>query len=316
MQQNDFFFAHANRVIRFAQNALAELSGKIDIDFVNVCKTIAATKGNIILMAMGKSSFVAKKFAATLASLGQPAFFVHPCEAGHGDCGNITENDTVIMLSHSGATEELCKIAPAVQRRAGHLLAIVGEAHAALTDYVDVALIIGKYKESCALTLAPTTSTTVFAVVVDAIAVCVADMSGFSEHQFGETHPYGRLGRNLTVKLADVMRPITKCAKVYAQQSIVDSLLAMAQNQMQLALVYDEEDRFLGVQTTKLLTQALVTHANPVTVSTQHYLMQPSASLDQSMLLYDAYQAVASDSAYALVHSEDPQTPVGLWLLS
>lgn len=314
MQQSDFFLGHAHRVIRFAQTALSELVTKVDDDFIAVCKAVAATRGNVITMAVGKSAFVAKKFSATLASLGQPSFFVHPCDAGHGDCGNITEHDTVILFSHSGKTAELVDIMPALVARSSTLIALVGGEHEALCSHVDQRIILGVYKEACALALAPTTSTTVFGVLADAICVCVADMRGLSEQAFAKTHPYGTLGRHLTVRLGDVMLPVSRCAKVFAHQSIVDSAITMARNSMDMALVYDEDDSFIGVQSAHLLSQAHSTHANPAIIKNQHYIIQPDLMLSQDMLLYDAHNALSEQAVYALVCDDDSSQPVGLWL--
>ena len=314
MQQSDFFLAHAHRVIRYAQTALSELLGKVDDEFIAVCRAVAATRGNVITMAVGKSAFVAKKFSATLASLGQPSFFVHPCDAGHGDCGNITENDTVIMFSNSGKTVELANIMPALVNKSPTLIALVGAEHEVLCAHMDLRLVLGVHKEACALALAPTTSTTVFGVLADAICVCVSDMQGISEQAFAKTHPYGMLGRHLTVRLRDVMQPVAQCAKVFAHQSIVDSAIAMARQSTHMALVYNEEDTFIGVQSAHLLSQAMTTHANPTVVTNQHYIMQPELILAQDMLLYDAHSALNDQTAYALVSGDDPNQPVGLWL--
>lgn len=315
MEKDDFFLRHAERAVRSAQDALGLTLARLDQSFCQICQIIASTQGHVIVMAVGKSAWVAKKFASTLASLGQPAFFVHPCDAGHGDCGNITEKDVVVMFSNSGGTSELLKIVPTVRRRAKSVLGVFGAEDALLSEVMDVTLVLGVTKESCALGLAPTTSVTVFGVICDAIAAAVAAKKGFTENDFAMTHPYGSLGRNLTMAVADVMVPLDRCPQVFVNQSIVDSMLAMSDKALSVAMVYDESGQYLGMQSMALLRQALLSHANPRTIINRDYILANAVSLQADMLLHDAWKYLDDKVADIVTVMSSSSQPVGLWLV-
>ena len=314
MQEDDFFYLRAKHVSQCASRAIDVLQDKFDSAFVNICKAVIGLQGNVILMAVGKSSFVAGKFSSTLASLGIPAFFVHPAEAGHGDCGNITENDVVIMLSHSGTTEELCKIAPFVSKRAKALYGVVGVKDERLSFYMHEIAVLGKQREACHVGLAPTTSTTVFSVYMDAIAVCVSAYKGLDEKQFAITHPYGHLGKSLTVTLGELMKPLDQCAKVFVNQSIVDSVLAMLEKQVNYAIVFDGLD-VVGIHSLDLLKQAFLVHANPALVLVREYVIQADKTVAAATLLHDVNDMLSDDDKVVLVVDQQ-RIPVGLWVRS
>ena len=312
MQEDAIFYLRAKQVLQGASYAIDKLHDKFDSAFVDICKALIHAEGNVIVMAVGKSAFIAGKFASTLASLGVPAFFVHPGEAGHGDCGNITSRDVVIMLTHSGSTEELCRIVPIVRKRAKAVYGVVGAKDDRLAQYMQAVAVLGKQQEACCVGLAPTTSTTVFSVFMDAIAVSVTAQKGIDEKQFATTHPYGHLGRSLTMSLGDLMCPVEKCAKVSLKHSIVDSVFAMLDKQVAHALVCDG-DSIIGIHSLAILKQAFLVHANPAEVSVDQYVSQADKVLRTSTLLHDAIGLLGHDESIVMVVN-DQDVPVGLWV--
>jgi len=194
----------ARRVLRLEAEGLSALSAALDEDFVRAVDILANARGRVIVSGMGKSGHIARKIAATMASTGTPAMFVHPGEASHGDLGMITTDDAVLTLSNSGETSELGDIVAYTRRHAIPLIAIVGKAPSTLGDAADVALVLPATPEACPMGLAPTTSTTVSLALGDALAVALLERLGFSSDQFQVLHPGGQLGRSL-IRISDIM---------------------------------------------------------------------------------------------------------------
>jgi arabinose-5-phosphate isomerase len=194
----------ARRVLRLEAEGLKALSESLDQKFVHAVDLLAQAKGRVIVSGMGKSGHIARKIAATMASTGTPAMFVHPAEASHGDLGMITPDDAVLILSNSGKTPELSDIVDYTRRHAISLIAIVGRDTTTLGDAADVALVLPPAPEACPMGLAPTTSTTVSLALGDALAVALLERLGFSSDQFQILHPGGQLGRSLT-RISDIM---------------------------------------------------------------------------------------------------------------
>ena len=198
--------ALARDVLDTEARAIATLGTKLGAAFVAAVGMVLNCRGRVVVSGIGKSGHIARKLAATLASTGTPAFFVHPAEAGHGDLGMITPDDVVIMLSNSGETDELVMLAPHLRREGAHLVAITGNEQSSLAQAADVHLDAAVDAEACPLGLAPTASTTAALALGDAIAIAVLDARGFSAEDFARSHPGGSLGRRLLTRVEDVMR--------------------------------------------------------------------------------------------------------------
>jgi arabinose-5-phosphate isomerase len=290
MSENATFLLRARTVVAQARDALADLAGLLGDDFVEACHLLQALEGNVLTMGVGKSSFVARKMAATMASLGQPAFFVHPVESGHGDLGNVTDRDGVVVFSHSGETAEILQVIEAVKARGAWVMAVCGTTTNSLANAVDVCLTTGLPQESCSLGLAPSTSTTVAMVLADCLALAVAESRGVSREDFARTHPAGRLGRLTTKTVADEMIPRAACAVVHADGSVLDSLIAMASHSLSCAAVVDARTQaYLGLQPSSVVEQAMAVDRHLSEVKNAAYLVTHAPRLQANMVLQEAY---------------------------
>ena len=206
-------------------------------------------KGRVVVSGIGKSGHIARKIAATLASTGTPAMFVHPAEAAHGDLGMVTSDDAFIAISYSGESAELMAIMPVVKRMGGVLIAMTGKPQSSLAQLADVHLDISVEKEACPLNLAPTASTTVTLALGDALAVALLDLRGFKEEDFARSHPGGALGRRLLTHVHDVMRSGERVPKVPVDASLLQALEEMTRKGMGMTAIVDADDRPVGVFT-------------------------------------------------------------------
>ncbi|MBL1432720.1 MAG: KpsF/GutQ family sugar-phosphate isomerase [Gammaproteobacteria bacterium] len=239
----------ATAVIDTEIRSIALLKQRIDDDFVRACMLMLECKGRIIVLGMGKSGHIGNKIAATLASTGSPAFFVHPGEASHGDLGMITVDDVVLAISNSGETDEIVTILPVIKRLHVPLIAMTGKQTSTIAELADVKINIGIEEEACPLGLAPTSSTTATLVMGDALAVALLEARGFTADDFARSHPGGRLGRRLLLHVADVMRvgnamPITK-----DDASFHDALLEMTKKGLGMTVIVDNDNAVVGLIT-------------------------------------------------------------------
>ena len=236
-------------VLRIESAAISALEARIDGRFARACELILACRGRVVVSGIGKSGHVGRKIAATLASTGTPAFFVHPTEASHGDLGMITPDDVFLALSNSGATEELLAIVPLVKRRGARLVAITGNPDSALAELSDVHLDAGVEREACPLNLAPTASTTAALALGDALAVALLDARGFGPDDFASSHPGGALGRRLLTHVADVMRSGDAVPAVPMDAPLTAAILEITRKRMGMTAVVSPDGRVEGVFT-------------------------------------------------------------------
>lgn len=239
----------ARRVLRIEAAAVLALADRIGADFERAVQLILDRRGRVIVTGIGKSGHIARKFAATLASTGTPAYFVHAAEAAHGDLGMITPEDVVIALSNSGASEELLMIVPLVKRQGARLIALTGRPDSPLAREADVHLDAAVSEEACPLNLAPTASTTAALALSDALAVALLDARGFGADDFARSHPGGSLGRRLLTHVSDVMRPAGAVPVVAGDAALGEALLAMTRGGMGMTMVADAAGRPLGIFT-------------------------------------------------------------------
>ncbi|MBI3522955.1 MAG: KpsF/GutQ family sugar-phosphate isomerase [Betaproteobacteria bacterium] len=247
----------ARRVLQIEADAVAALSGRLGEDFLRAVELILACRGRVIVCGIGKSGHVARKIAATLASTGTPAYFVHAAEAIHGDLGMITRDDILIALSNSGETDELLTIVPLIKRQGGRLIAITGNPASSLAREADVHLDASVKEEACSLNLAPTASTTAALALGDALAVALLDARGFGAEDFARSHPGGALGRRLLTHVSDVMRPAEKVPCVPETQSIIEALAAISSGGMGMVAVMNSDGTLSGIFTDGDLRRAM-----------------------------------------------------------
>jgi arabinose-5-phosphate isomerase len=224
---NTAFLASALRTVSLEIEAVARLKERIGENFERACTMILACDGRVVVTGMGKSGHIANKIAATLASTGTPAFFVHPGEASHGDLGMITGRDVVLALSNSGTTPEILTIVPLIKRMGAGLIAMTGKPESTLARLADVNLDAGVETEACPLDLAPTSSTTVALVLGDALAIALLEARGFSAEDFAFSHPGGALGRKLLMTVGDIMHQGLEVPRVPPDTRIREALLEM-----------------------------------------------------------------------------------------
>ncbi|WP_133988800.1 KpsF/GutQ family sugar-phosphate isomerase [Janthinobacterium sp. 75] len=299
--------ALARTTLQIESDAIVALQARLATDD-SVGRAVAMLlqcKGRVVVSGIGKSGHIARKIAATLASTGTPALFVHPAEAAHGDLGMVTSEDAFIAISYSGESSELMAIMPVVKRMGGVLISMTGKPNSSLAQLADVHLDISVEKEACPLNLAPTASTTVTLALGDAIAVALLDLRGFKEEDFARSHPGGALGRRLLTHVHDVMRSGERVPKVAVDASLLQALEEMTKKGMGMTAVVDADDRPVGVFTDGDLRRMFervqdftqvairdVMHAQPRSIAPERLAVDAVAVMEQfrinQMLVVDA----------------------------
>ena len=249
--------ASARRALDIEARALRALAPRLDAGFARACRICLSCQGRVVVTGMGKSGHVAGKIAATLASTGTPAFFLHPAEAGHGDLGMITRTDAVLALSNSGETPELVLLLPHLKRLGVPLMVLSGRPDSTLGRAAAVLLDVSVPEEACPLNLAPTASTTATLAMGDALAVAVLEARGFTEQDFARSHPGGALGRKLLLHVEDLMRTGSAVPRIAPEAPLSAGLLEMSRKGLGMTVVVDGSDRVLGVFTDGDLRRAL-----------------------------------------------------------
>lgn len=245
----DALAASGRRVFQIEAEGLQAVAARIDGEFSRACQRILATPGRVVCTGMGKSGHVARKIAATLASTGTPAFYMHPGEAGHGDLGMVTDADTVLALSYSGEADEILMLLPVFRRQGNALIAMTGRPQSSLAREADVHLDIAVPAEACPLALAPTASTTAALAMGDALAVALLDARGFTAADFARSHPAGALGRRLLLHIRDVMHTGDDVPRIAASASVSEALVEMSRKRLGMTAVVDGDGALMGLFT-------------------------------------------------------------------
>ena len=241
--------ALARQVLATEAGAITTLAGRLGTPFVEAVELILNCRGRVVVSGIGKSGHVGRKLAATLASTGTPAFFVHPAEASHGDLGMITPDDVVLMLSNSGETDELVSLIPHLKREGARLIALTGNEQSSLAQAGDVHLDAAVDAEACPLGLAPTASTTAALALGDALALALLDARGFSAEDFARAHPGGALGRRLLTRVADVMRSGAALPLSRIDASLGEAIVEMSRKGMGMTVIVDHDGKVAGIFT-------------------------------------------------------------------
>jgi len=236
-------------VLATEADAIRALQARLGAPFLSAARALLDCRGRVVVIGIGKSGHVARKIAATLASTGTPAFFVHAAEASHGDLGMITSDDVVLLLSNSGETDELVSLMPHLKRQGAQLIALTGNEHSSLAQAADIHLDASVDVEACPLGLAPTASTTAALALGDALALTLLDARGFSVEDFARAHPGGSLGRRLLTRVSDVMRTGTDIPAVALDATLAAAVVEMSGKAMGMTVVVDGENRVAGIFT-------------------------------------------------------------------
>lgn len=303
--------AAAKRTIQLEVEAAQHLIQRIDADFVAACQIILNCEGRVVVTGMGKSGHICNKIAATLASTGTPAFFVHPGEASHGDLGMITHKDVVLAISNSGATSEIVTILPLIKRMGAPLISMTGAPHSILAKSAQVHLDVSVAQEACPLGLAPTSSTTAALVMGDALAIALLEARGFSAEDFAFSHPGGALGRRLLLKVEDIMHTGEAVPKVPFGTMLRDALLEVTEKKLGITTIIDDQGCLRGIFTDgdlrRTLDQGLDIHNTPIEqVMTAH-----CKTVQAGQLAAEALNLMQDKKITALVVVDLTNRPIG-----
>ena len=239
----------ANRVLDIESAAIKDLKGTLNKSFVEACEACGNCKGKIIVMGLGKSGHIADKIAATFASTGTPAFFIHPSEAIHGDLGMIDKEDIVLILSYSGETEEIVSLIPIIKNMGITIIALTGNKKSKLSNEATINLNVEVKEEACPMNLAPTASTTAALAMGDAIAVALLEKKGFTKEDFAKSHPGGVLGKKLLLSLGDIMHEGDEIPLVYETDKLASGLIEMSEKALGMTAVLNNENELVGIFT-------------------------------------------------------------------
>lgn len=301
----------AREVLDIEAAAVARLAERIDAGFVRACEIILACRGRVVVTGMGKSGHVANKIAATLASTGTPAFFVHPGEASHGDLGMITGEDVVLALSNSGETNELITILPLIKRLGVPLIAITGKSGSTLARTAAAHLDVSVAKEACPLNLAPTASTTAALAMGDALAVVLLESRGFTQEDFARSHPGGSLGRRLLLQVEDLMHTGSAIPAVAPGTPLSQALLEMTRKGLGMTAIVDGANKVLGIYTDgdlrRTLDKRIDVHKTPV----QDVMTRNCRTARSGMLAGEALQMMDQHKINALLIVDDDNALIG-----
>lgn len=288
-------------VLDTESQAVAALKSKIDDAFVSACGYLLNCQGRIVVIGMGKSGHIGNKIAATLASTGSPAFFVHPGEASHGDLGMITPQDVVLALSNSGETEEILTILPLIRRLGVVLISLTGNPSSSLAQAATVNIDVSVEKEACPLGLAPTASTTAALAMGDALAVALLESRGFSADDFALSHPGGRLGRRLLLHVADVMHSGERVPQVAETALLTEALLEMTRKGLGMTAIVNAQQRVLGVFTDGDLRRSLDAGIDLQTAYVRELMHKTPKMIAPEALAVDALSLMQSHKINALL---------------
>jgi arabinose-5-phosphate isomerase len=300
------------RVFRIEGEAMAAVAARIDGEFTAACQLLLGAQGRVVCTGMGKSGHVARKIAATLASTGTPAFYVHPGEAGHGDLGMIIDTDVVLALSYSGESDEVLTLLPVLTRQGNKLISMTGRPHSSLAREADVHLDISVPAEACPLDLAPTSSTTVSLAMGDALAVALLEARGFTADDFARSHPAGALGRRLLLHITDVMHSGDEVPRVGAEASVSEALAEMSRKRLGMTAIVDEDGRLLGLYTDGDLRRTLDDHGVDLRVTRIADVMTTSPkTIGADALAVEAAQLMELHKIGGLLVVDEGQHVVG-----
>lgn len=289
-------------VLKIEAEAVAALSDRLDSGFEQACELILNCEGRIVVTGMGKSGHIGNKIAATLASTGSPAFFMHPGEASHGDLGMITRHDLVIALSNSGETSEITLLLPMLKRIGIPLIALTGKPQSTLARTADIHLDVSVSKEACPLGLAPTSSTTASLAMGDALAVAVLQARGFTEEDFAMSHPGGNLGRRLLLRVSDIMHTGNRIPLVNENASLRQTLLEMTNKGLGMAGVIDSQSsKLLGIYTDGDLRRTFEQMPNIETAVVKDFMTANCITIDAQSIASAALKVMHDHKINALM---------------
>ena len=306
------FIDSAKRTIHMECTAITALGERINDSFSQACQILLACTGKVVVTGMGKSGHIANKIAATLASTGTPAFFVHPGEASHGDLGMISKQDVVIALSNSGTTAEILTLVPMFKRMNVPVISMTGNASSTLAEAATVNLDVSVEKEACPLDLAPTSSTTVCLVMGDALAVALLEARGFSPEDFAFSHPGGALGRKLLLRVSDLMHGDDAIPRVPETALLSAALTEMTSKSLGMTTVVDTNQQLVGIFTDGDLRRCIDKGVNIHTAGIRDVMNKTPRTINVNSLAVEALNIMENCKITALIVEDNERAPLGI----
>ncbi len=303
--------ALAGRVLDVESRAVNQLRVRLDSTFTEACELCLATTGRVVVTGMGKSGHIGGKIAATLASTGTPAFFMHPAEASHGDLGMITGQDLMLAVSYSGETQEIVTILPLVKRMGASLISLTGKPGSTLALAADVHLNVAVDEEACPLNLAPTASTTATLAMGDALAVALLESRGFTAEDFARSHPSGTLGRRLLLRVSDVMHTGPEIPAVGEHVTVSAGLLEMTRKNLGMTAVISADRRILGIFTDGDLRRSLDTGIDVRTTQMHSVMQRSTKTIAPDVLAVEAVRLMEEHKITSLLVADHDGKLVG-----
>tara|TARA_B100000989_G_scaffold265263_1_gene218066 strand:+ start:372 stop:1346 length:975 start_codon:yes stop_codon:yes gene_type:complete len=294
------YISSAIKVIKTEADAVMSLTDQIRPDFENLCESILATKGKLILMGIGKSGHIAQKISATLSSTGTSSFFIHPTEAAHGDLGMISKNDSILILSNSGETKEIIEILPSLKRSTSNIFTLTNNNKSTIAKAGKINLIINADEEACPLDLAPTSSTTIALVFGDALAVALLNARGFSKDDFARSHPAGQLGKKLTTLVKDLAVMDKKAPMVDQNTSLKDALIEITEKKLGVTLV-SKNKKVIGIFTDGDLRRCLNNEIKLNETLIRDVMTSEFKGINSNALAIDAAEIMEKNKVFSLV---------------
>ena len=308
---NEELLQLAADVLDIESRAVTALKERLNADFIAACRLCLNTEGRVVVTGMGKSGHVSNKIAATLASTGTPAFFMHPAEASHGDLGMITGQDTLLAISYSGETAEVVTILPVVKRLGARLLAMTGNPRSTLAREADVHLDISVIEEACPLNLAPTASTTATLAMGDALAVALLKSRGFTAEDFARSHPSGSLGKRLLLRVSDVMHTGDRIPSVSPDVTLRDALLEMTDKGLGMTAIVDDGMHILGIFTDGDLRRALDGGADIRATGIRDVMHEKCKTTSADVLAAEALHMLEANKITSLLVADQDNVLIG-----
>jgi len=307
------YLSYAKKVIQLEAEAISALESRLDDNFSKACDVLLKCSERVIVTGMGKSSYIGGKIAATLASTGTPAFFVHPGEASHGDLGMITQKDVVIAISNSGETPEILTILPLIKHLNVPLISMTGNISSTLSKAADVNLDVSIKEEACPLGLAPTSSTTAALVMGDALAITLLQARGFTAVDFARSHPGGRLGKRLLLKVSDLMKSGNDMPIVDGTVTVSDALMEMSKKSLGMTMVIDKKSqKLLGIYTDGDLRRTLDKNLDIRSILVEKVMTKNPKVIQADKLAVEALKIMEDFRITALVSVDDHHVPQGV----
>ena len=301
----------ARAVIETEAHAVGTLTERIDAGFLEACRLMLGCEGRVIVIGVGKSGHIGHKIAATLASTGTPAFFVHPAEASHGDLGMIKPQDVILALSNSGETDEVNVILPLLKRLGVKIIAMTGNPASTLARHADAHLDVSVEKEACPLGLAPTSSTTVALVMGDALAVSLLETRGFTREDFALSHPAGQLGRRLLLHIHEVMHTGDDIPQVGEHATISEAIVEMTAKRLGMTAVIGDTGQVVGIYTDGDLRRTLDANLDPHSTGITEVMTRGGRHIQQNALAEEAVHMMQEHAIQGLLVTDEEGRLVG-----